>query len=103
MAPVSRPLTISGRLFSLVIRLDPAGELYSQQIAEAVLGVADGGADPTFAHAIFLDIGLFGALEADADVARQRLGVEIRAARIVRKVVGRGVVDDGVCHAAFSH
>src|SRR5665647_1333453 len=90
------------RLLVLEIRLDRAGQLDGQRIAVAILGVAGGDADPAFADAIFLDIGLLDALEADADIAPQRFGVEIRAARIVAQAVGRGV-GFGVCHAAFSH
>ena len=41
--------------------------LDGQRIAKAVLGVAGGHAHPALADAIFLDIGLLDALEADAD------------------------------------
>src|SRR5690242_5706766 len=63
-----------------------------QGIAVAVLGVAGGDADLALAHAIFLDIGLLHALEADADVAREDLGVVIGAARIDAQAVRQRVV-----------
>src|ERR1700691_2764870 len=80
-----------GEPLRLEIRLDRAAELDGQRIAVAVLGLARGDADPAFADTIFLDIGLLDALEADADVALERLDVVIRAARIVRQAVGRGI------------
>src|SRR5688572_15166761 len=78
------------------IRLDRAVHLAGQGIAEAVLGVARGDAHPALADAIFLDIGLLGALEADADVALQQFLVVIGALRVggepVRKRVAHGLV-----------
>ena len=86
--PPSRAL----RLFVIFeIWLDLAGELHRQWIAKAVLGLASGHPNPALAHAIFLDIGLLGAFEADADVARQRFLAEIGAARVVGEPVGRRV------------
>src|SRR5665213_3045705 len=85
------PRAGSIRFCDLEIGLDRAGELDGQRIAVAVKRLAGGDADPTFADAIFLDIGFLGALEADADIARQSVGVEIGAARIVAQAVGRGV------------
>src|SRR5258707_8315689 len=73
----------SVRFLVLEIGLDRTAELDGQGIAVAVDCLAGGDPDPAFADAIFLDIGLLNALEADADVARQRLGIEIGAARIV--------------------
>src|SRR3954465_8214004 len=70
--------------------------LDGQGIAEAVLGIAGGDADPAFADAVFLDIGLLGALEADADVARKQFLIVMRALRVggepVRKCRTRGFV-----------
>ena len=57
----------------------------------AILRIANGHAYPALAHAIFLDIGLLHALEADADVAREDLGVVIGAARIDAQVLERDV------------
>ena len=74
------------------IRLDGPVHLDGQRIAVAVLGIAGGDAHPALADAIFLDIGLLDALEADADVAREHRLVVIRAARIdaepVRQLLG---------------
>src|SRR6202011_1449128 len=42
-----------------------------------------------FADAIFLDIGLLDALEANADIARQHLLIVVRAFRIGRQPVGQ--------------
>src|SRR5689334_22687173 len=80
---------ISGRLLIAEIRLDRTVDLDGQRIAVAVLGIAGGDADPAFADAVFLDIGLLDALEADADIARQDLGVVIGALRIDRQAVGQ--------------
>src|SRR6201996_4057374 len=63
--------------------------LQSQRVAVAVLGIAGGNADPAFADAIFLDIGLLDALEANADIAREDFLVVKRAARIGRQPVGQ--------------
>src|SRR5204862_2642162 len=69
-------------------------DLDRQGIAVAVLGIPCGDADPALADAIFLDIGFLGALEADADVAREQLFIVIGAVRVgrqaVRKLLGRG-------------
>ena len=82
-----------GLLLRLVleVRLHRALELDRQRVAVAVLGVARRHADPALAHAIFLDIGLLGALEADADAALQQGGVVVGAVRVVRQAVGRGI------------
>src|ERR1700733_8825764 len=64
------------------IRFDRAVHLDGQGIAVAVLGIAGGDANPALADAIFLDIVLLDALEADADVAGEDRLVVIWAARI---------------------
>src|SRR5260370_36924028 len=80
-----------GSRLSLVaeIRLDRAVNLDGQRIAVAVLGIPGGDAHPALADAIFLDIGLLDALEANADVARQHLLIVIGALRIGRQTVGQ--------------
>src|SRR6185312_4553334 len=78
---------LSGRLLIPKIRLDRAVHLDRQRIAETVLGIACGHAHPALADAIFLDIGLLDALEADAHVAREHLLVVVGAARIDREPV----------------
>ena len=60
-------------------------------MAVAILGVAGGDADPALADAVFLDVGLLDALEADADVARKNLGVVIGAAWIGGEAIGQTV------------
>src|SRR5215468_3849749 len=72
----------------LEIGLDRAFELDQKGVAVAVPGLAGGHPDPALADAVFLDIGLFDALEADADVARERVGVIVGAVRIVGEAVG---------------
>src|ERR1700722_15839667 len=57
------------------IRLDRTLNLQRQRIAVAILGVAGGHAHPAFADAILLDVGFLDALEANADVAREHIGV----------------------------
>src|SRR3954470_17418088 len=71
------------------IPLDPPADLDHQRIAVAILGVAGGHAHPALADAIFLNIGLLDALEADADIARQHIGVVIGTARIGRQAIGQ--------------
>src|SRR5579872_6872545 len=68
----------------LVIGLDRAGQLDRQRVAVAILGLANLDPNPSFADAVFADILLLDALEADADVALDRVGVVERTARIVR-------------------
>jgi hypothetical protein len=70
------------------IGLDLALELESHRVAMAVAAAAGGDADPPFGNAIFLDVGLFGAVEPDADALLQQLLVEERAARVEREPVG---------------
>src|SRR6266481_5138263 len=77
----------SGLRLVAEIRLHGAVHLDGERVAVAILGVAGGHADPAFADAIFLDIGFFRALEADADIPRQDLGVVIGTVRIDRQAV----------------
>src|ERR1043166_5869649 len=56
-------------LFLLEVGLDLAGELDGERIALAVDGLADGDTDPALADAVLLDVGLFLAVELDADAA----------------------------------
>src|ERR1700722_19547454 len=88
-------------LFCLVpeIRLDSAGKLDGQRIAQAVLALAGLDADPAFADAVFGDIGLLDAFEAHADVAFEDLGVVIGTARVGRKAIGQGVGHDCSTHS----
>src|ERR1700722_5622415 len=73
------------------IRLDRAVHLDGQRVAITIFRVARGNADPALAHAIFFDIGFLDALESDADVARQNIGVVIRALRIGRETVWQSI------------
>src|SRR5207249_12214700 len=79
--------TASGRRLIAEIRLDRAVHLDRQRVAVAVLGVARSDAHPALADAIFLDIGFLNAIEANADVAREDLGIVIPAVRIDRETV----------------
>src|SRR3954453_20258602 len=78
----------SARRLVAKIRLDRTMDLDGQRVAKAILGISRGDADPALADAVLLDIGLFDALEANADVARQYLFIIVRAARIDRETVG---------------
>ena len=80
------------------IRLDLAGELDRQRIAVAVERLASRDPDPVFADAIFLDVGLLDALEADTDIARQHFRIVMGAAGVVGEMVGRcvGLIGHGV-------
>src|SRR5206468_12580216 len=86
------------------IRLDRAVHLDRQRVAVAVLGVARGDAHPALADAILLDIGFLDALEANADVAREDLGIVIRTVRIDRETVGELVAHRfvGLAHSSAS-
>ena len=75
----------------LKIGLDLAVVLDRQLLALAIERLAHRQAHPALADAIFLDIGLLGALEADADAALQQGGVVVGAVRVVRQAVGRGI------------
>src|SRR3546814_13180392 len=90
-----RRLVLFGLGRVLEIGFDRAGELDRHRLAVAVEAAAGGDADPAFGDAIFLDIGLLGTLEANADAALAEVRVEPRAARIEREAVGRGVGHDG--------
>src|ERR1700692_3740909 len=70
-------------------------DLDGQRVAVAILGITRGHANPSLADAIFLDIGLLHALEANADVARQHRFVVVRALRIGRETIGQ-LIADGV-------
>src|SRR5262245_15022224 len=86
------------------IRLDGAVHLDPQRVAVAVLGIARGNAHPALADAIFLDIGFLDTLEANADIAREDLGIVVRAVRIDRETVGKLVVHRfvGLAHSSAS-
>src|SRR6516225_11983475 len=88
-------------LLVLEIYLDRSGELDRQRIAIAILGLANFDPYPAFADAIFADIGLLDALEAYADIALERVGIVIRAARIVGQSIGRPI-GPGVIRLWFS-
>ena len=83
----------------LEIGLDLALELDRHRLAEAVAAPAGGDADPAFRDRIFDDVGLFLAVELDADAAAQQRLVIMLAARIEREAVGRRV-GRGFGHAA---
>ena len=76
---------------SLEPRLDRAVELDRQRITLAVGLLAELDADPAFGDAVFLDVTALVALEADADATLEQLGVEMRALRVDREPVGRGI------------
>src|SRR5436190_20571315 len=94
----------SGRRLVAEIRFDRAVHLDRQRVAVAVLGVAGGDAHPALADAIFLDVGFLDALETNADVAREDIGIVIRAVRIDRQTVGEFVVHRfvGLAHSSAS-
>ena len=69
-------------------------------VAKAVLGVAGGDAHPALADAIFLDVGFLDALEPNADVAREDLGIVVGAVRIDRETVGKLVAH---CFVGLAH
>src|SRR5580700_1574853 len=81
-----------GRASGAKIRLDRAAQLDGHGISVPVLGGRMCDPNPAFADAIFLDIGLLDALEADADAALEQLGIVIGAGRVVGEAVRRSVV-----------
>ena len=70
---------------------DRAVELERQRLALAVHRLAGLDADPAFGNAVFLDIGAHPVLEPDADAALELVRIEMRAARIDRQAIGRGL------------
>src|SRR5271168_3283053 len=72
------------------IRLDLALELDRHGIAVAVLCRSCGDANPSLADAVFLDIVLLDALEADADASLQHFGIVERAVGVGGKAIRRG-------------
>ena len=79
----------------LEIGLDLALELRRQD-AGAVDRLSDGDPDPSFADAIFLDIGLLDAVETNADATLEKLGVVEEALRIRGKPVQAGYHSWGI-------
>src|SRR5690606_36541958 len=77
----------TSRSLALDEGFDRALQLDGQGLAAPIDAVADGQAHPAFRDAVFLDVGLFLALEADAHAARQQVGVVEGAVRIDRKAV----------------
>jgi CHAT domain-containing protein len=75
-----------------VVHLDGTLELDGHGAAAAVARVADGQAHPALADAVFLDVGLFDALEAHADALLQKGGIVVRARLVGREAVGKGFV-----------
>src|SRR5229473_31410 len=74
------------------IRLDLALELDRHGIAVAVLCRSRGDANPSLADAVFLDIVLLDALEADADAPLEQFGIVERAVGVGGKTIRRGFV-----------
>src|SRR5882757_6142388 len=64
-------------------------DLDGERVTVAILGGARRHPHPPFADAILFDVGFFGALEANADIARQHIGIVVRALRIGRETVGQ--------------
>src|SRR6267154_1961399 len=87
----------SGRRLVAKVRLHRAVHLDGERIAVAVLGVACRDPHPALADAILLDVGFLDALEANADIARQHVGIVVRAFRISREPV-RQLVRQLVSH-----
>src|SRR5262245_7207569 len=79
-----------GRLLA-PIGLDLALESEGQRVATPVERLAHGYADPAFADAVFLDIGLLRPVEADAHATLEQGLVVVRAARVNREAVGKRV------------
>src|SRR6202171_5561719 len=79
----------SGRILVAKGGLTRPVNLDGERIAIAILGGARRHADPPLADAILFDVGLLDALEANADIARQHIGVVVRALRIGRETVGQ--------------
>src|SRR3546814_17442307 len=73
----------------LEIGLDLTLQLQRQRVALTVACVSRSHPYPPFADAIFLHIGLFHALEANAYAPLQKRRVMIGAARVDRETVGR--------------
>src|SRR5258705_12356026 len=71
------------------MRLDRAMNFYGERVAVAILGVACRYPYPALADAVLLDVGLLDALEANADVAGQHLGIVVRDFRVGRETVGK--------------
>ena len=77
------------RLLALDPGLDRTLQLDRQGLAPAIDTVADRETDPGLGDAVFLDIGFFLALEADADALGQQIGVVEGAVGIDAKAVGK--------------
>jgi hypothetical protein len=80
-----------------VIRLHGALQLDRHRIARPVPGDARGEADPAFADAVLINVGLLHPLEADADAALQRRCVVEGAVGISGQAIGRSVGHAGLC------
>src|ERR1044072_6076104 len=96
----SGPCTNSRRLgrLVLVIWLDRTLQLDGQRFAFAIERLAGRDADPAFADAIFLDVGLLLAGKADADGPLQHSLVVEWAVRVGGKAVGKRIRhDDSLC------
>lgn len=68
--------------------LDLALESQHERAAAAVNRLSSSDAEPALADAILFDVGLLGPVEADADAARQKVGIVERALRVHREPVG---------------
>jgi len=72
-----------------VIRLNHALKLDRQRHSTSIAGFSCGHFYPAFADAVFLDVGAFIAVEADADVVLEDVGVVMLAARVGAEVIGQ--------------
>src|SRR3990167_10603555 len=76
------------------IGLDLALQLDGHRVALAIQRLAGRDADPLLADAVFFDVGLLDALEADADAALQQISIVIGAVGIDGEAVGRRGAQD---------
>src|SRR6266851_6135496 len=101
IAPRNDETQLSGGVLVAEVRLNRAVDLDGERVAVAIPGVARRDAHPALADAIFLDVGFLDALEAYADVARQHIGIVVRALRIGRETVGQ-LVGHGIVFLVHS-
>ena len=95
------PARLSSRQrLSPVISLDLALEFDRQRLPFAIPRFANGHSHPTFADAIFLNVVSLLVVKANADVARENIGMMMWTARVGAEVIGERGVISRVGHAA---
>ena len=87
------------RNLSAIKGLNFALEFDGQRLTLSVARFPDRHAHPAFADAVFLHVMALFVVEANADVAREHVGMMMRTFRVGRQMIGQRRIDGRVGHS----